>query len=97
MLETPPRIRQGMGNCRVPVVVLARLAVAKAHQGQRIGIGMLHDAIRRSLLIADHAVVRALLTHPLGAEAERFYSRLGFIASPLREQQLLLLLKDARG
>jgi hypothetical protein len=25
-----------------------------------------------------------------------FYSRFGFMASPLREQQLLLLLKDAR-
>ena len=29
-------------------------------------------------------------------EAARFYTRFGFIASPLREQQLLLLLKDAR-
>lgn len=37
-----------------------------------------------------------MLTHPIDAEASRFYTRFGFIASPLREQQLLLLLKDAR-
>lgn len=34
--------------------------------------------------------------HPIDEEAARFYGRFGFIASPLREQQLLLLLKDAR-
>lgn len=32
----------------------------------------------------------------MDAEASSFYTRFGFIASPLREQQLLLLLKDAR-
>jgi hypothetical protein len=37
-----------------------------------------------------------MLTHPIDEEAARFYSRFGFITSPLREQQLLLLLKDAR-
>ena len=37
-----------------------------------------------------------MLTHPIDAEAAKFYTWFGFIASPLREQQLLLLLKDAR-
>jgi hypothetical protein len=36
------------------------------------------------------------LTHPIDEQAARFYTRFGFMASPLREQQLLLLLKDAR-
>ena len=35
-------------------------------------------------------------THPIDGEASRFYQRFGFEASPAREQQLLLLLKDAR-
>jgi hypothetical protein len=39
---------------------------------------------------------RALLTHPVDAEAAAFYMRFGFVQSPLRAQQLLLLLKDAR-
>jgi hypothetical protein len=32
----------------------------------------------------------------LEANSTRFYLRFGFVVSPLREQQLLLLLKDAR-
>lgn len=85
-----------MGQYPVPVVILARLAVARDHQGHGIGVGVLQDAIRRTLVVAEQAGVRAMLTHPIDDEAARFYSRFGFIASPLREQQLLLLLKDAR-
>lgn len=95
-LHAPERIRKGMGQYPVPVVILARLAVSREQHGRGIGAGMLQDAIRRSLAIADQAGVRAMLTHPLDEAAARFYSRFGFIASPLREQQLLLLLKDAR-
>ena len=85
-----------MGQYPVPVVILARLAVSREHQGRGIGIGMLQDAIRRTLVIAEQAGVRAMLTHPIDEDATRFYTRFGFIASPLREQQLLLLLKDPR-
>lgn len=95
-LAAPERIRQGMGAYPLPVVILARLAVATSAQGQGIGCGLLQDAIRRTALIAEQAGIRALLAHPLDAEAARFYTRFGFVASPLREQQLLLLLKDAR-
>ncbi|HKP94200.1 MAG TPA: GNAT family N-acetyltransferase [Fibrobacteria bacterium] len=96
VLDAPTRLRQGMGRYPIPVVILARMAVSLKDQGRGIGIGMLQDAIRRTLLISEQAGIRALLTHPLDAEAERFYTRFGFIPSPLRERQLLLLLKDAR-
>lgn len=95
-LDAPERIRKGMGQYPVPVVILARLAVSRQDQGHGIGFGMLQDAICRTLLIAEQAGIRALLTHPVDADAARFYTRFGFIASPLREQQLLLLLKEAR-
>lgn len=94
--EVPSRIGQGMGRHPIPVVVLARLAVATVDQGRGIGTAMLRDAIRRSLSIAEQAGIRALLTHPIDEDAARFYQRFGFQASPLREQQWLLLLKDAR-
>ncbi|WP_048442016.1 GNAT family N-acetyltransferase [Caenimonas sp. SL110] len=95
-LDVPERIRKGMGQYAVPVVVLARLAVSIQDQGRGIGLGLLQDAIRRTVLIAEQAGVRAMLTHPIDEEAAMFYMRFGFSASPLREQQLLLLLKDAR-
>jgi hypothetical protein len=46
--------------------------------------------------MAEQAGIRALLAHPVDEDAARFYLRFGFVASPLRERQLLLLLKDAR-
>ncbi len=95
-LEAPERIRKGMGQYPIPVVILARLAVSLEDQGRGIGFGMLQDAIRRTLLIAEQAGIRAMLTHPIDAQASAFYTRFGFIASPLSEQQLLLLLKEAR-
>ena len=85
-----------MGQYPIPVVILARLAVSRTEQGEGIGYGLLQDAIRRTLLIADQVGIRALLTHPIDEQVARFYTRFGFMASPLREQQLLLLLKDAR-
>lgn len=94
--DAPERIRKGMGQYPLPVVILARLAVSQSDQGRGIGFGLLQDAIRRTALIADQAGIRAMLTHPLDEEAARFYARFGFIASPLRQQQWLLLLKDAR-
>ena len=94
--EAPERLRQGMGRFPLPVVILARLAVSSDHQGLGIGVGMLQDAIRRTLVIAEQAGIRAILTHPLNENAAGFYTRFGFILSPLRPQQLLLLLKDAR-
>ena len=95
-LEAPDRIRKGMGSYPIPVVILARLAVSLQDQGRGIGVGMLQEAIRRTLAIADQAGVRAMLTHPIDEDASRFYRRFGFEPSPIREQQLLLLLKDAR-
>lgn len=95
-LEAPDRIRKGMGAYPIPVVILARMAVSRQDQGRGIGTGLLQDAIRRTLVVAEQAGVRALLTHPIDEEASSFYLRFGFEASPAREQQLLLLLKDAR-
>lgn len=95
-LQAPDRIRKGLGQYPVPVVILARLAVSQQDQGRGIGSGLLQDALRRTMLMAEQAGIRAMLTHPIDEEAARFYARFGFIASPLREQQLLLLLKDAR-
>lgn len=95
-LDAPERISKGMGRYPLPVVILARLAVSLRDQGQGIGLGLLQDAIRRTLLIAEQAGIRAMLTHPIDDDAARFYIRFGFMQSPLRERQLLLLLKDAR-
>lgn len=60
-LEAPERIRKGIKQYPVPVVILARLAASTQDQGHGIGSGMLQVAIRRTLLIAEQAGIRALL------------------------------------
>ena len=95
-LEAPERIRRGMGQYPIPLVILARLAVDLDYQGQGLGFSMLQDAIRRTITIAEQAGIRALLTHPIDAAAEAFYRRFGFEPTPAHERQLILLLKDAR-
>jgi GNAT superfamily N-acetyltransferase len=95
-IAVPDRIGKGMGNYPVPVVILARLAVRTDYQGRSIGSGMLKDAMRRTLVISAEVGVRAILTHPVDDNACVFYKKYGFESSPLREKQLLLLLKDAR-
>ena len=95
-LDAPDRIRKGMGRYPIPVVILARLAVSLQDQGKGLGRGLLQDAILRTLMIAEQAGIRAILTHPIDQEASLFYTKFGFMTSPVQEGQLLLLLKDAR-
>lgn len=95
-MEATERIRKGMGQYPIPTMLLARLAVSTTAQGEGIGMGLLQDAIRRTLNVAEQAGIRALLTHPIDDDAVRFYQRFGFEESPLGQGQLLLLLKDAK-
>ena len=95
-LEAPERVRRGMGQYPIPLVILARLAVDLGYQSKGLGFSLLQDAILRTLVIAEQAGIRALLTHPVDAQADAFYRRFGFEPTPVREGQLILLLKDAR-
>lgn len=97
-LEAPERVRRGIGQYPIPLIILARLAVDLNDQKRGLGLGfsLLQDAIRRAIAVAEHAGIRALLTHPLDAEAETFYRRFGFEPTPENEGQLILFLKDAR-
>lgn len=95
-LEAPERVRRGMGQYPIPLIILARLAVDLDYQRKGLGVSLLQDAIRRSIAVAEHAGIRALLTHPIDAQADAFYRRFGFEQTPGNDRQLILLLKDAR-
>ena len=95
-LEAPERVRRGMGQYPIPLIILARMAIDLDYQKRGLGFSLLQDAIQRAIAVAENAGIRALLTHPLDAEAEAFYRRFGFEPTPENERQLILLLKDAR-
>jgi len=94
-LETPERVRRGMGQYPILLVILARLAVDLDYQGHGLGFSFLQDAIYRAIAVAEHAGIRAMLAHPLDTEAEAFYRRFGFEPTPENDRQLILLLKRA--
>lgn len=91
-----PRIRQGLAQHPIPVMLLARLAVDRGEQGQGLGKGLVKDALLRTLQAADIAGLRAVIVHAKDVAAKVFYEKLGFQPSPLDELHLMLLLKDVR-
>jgi GNAT superfamily N-acetyltransferase len=90
------RVRKGLARHPIPVMVLARLAVDRHHQGKRIGRGLLKDAILRTLQAADIAGIRAIFVNAKDERARGFYERFGFEPSPIHPLQLMLLIKDCR-
>ncbi len=94
-LEADARLRAGMGIHDIPVLILARMGVQKEFQGLGIGKALLRDAIERSFVISANAGLRALITHPVDANARAFYLKFGFSENPHRPNELYLMLKDA--
>lgn len=92
--QAPERIRKGLARQPVPVMVLARLAVALKHQGQGLGAGLLKDAISRTLAAAGIAGIRALAVHAKDERAQGFYAHFGFRPSPSDPLHLFVLIKD---
>lgn len=94
--EAPERLTKGLARHPVPVMLLARLAVARSHHGKRIGAGLLKDAMLRTLQAAEIAGLRAVLVHAKDDEARAFYERFDFVPSPTDPHHLIVLLKDVR-
>lgn len=93
--EAGARLKAGMSNLSIPVLLLARMAVHKDFHGRGIGKSLLRDAILRTFAISQNAGVRALTTHPVDDGARQFYLKFGFSENPHRPNELYLLLKDA--
>lgn len=64
----------------VPVVLLGRLAVDRAHQGRGLGEGLLLDALQRTLAIATELGIYAVEVDAIDDLAAAFYTRYGFAA-----------------
>jgi GNAT superfamily N-acetyltransferase len=90
------RLRKGLAKHPVPLMLLARLAVATNWQGKGLGSGLLKDAMLRTLQAADIAGIRALAVHAKDDDARTFYERFGFVAAPTDPYHLFVLLKDIR-
>jgi GNAT superfamily N-acetyltransferase len=62
----------------VPVVHLARLAVDRSVQGQRLGEFLLLDALERALTVSKSVAAYAVEAVAINDAAKRFYLKYGF-------------------
>jgi GNAT superfamily N-acetyltransferase len=94
--DAPERLTKGLARHPVPLMLLARLAVSSAWQGRGVGVGLLKDAMRRILIAADMAGIRAFGVHAKDDGARTYYERFGFIASPSDSFHLFVLVRDLK-
>src|SRR5947209_18428930 len=94
--DAPQRLGKGLAKRAIPLMLLARLAVATSWQGRGLGSGLLKDAMLRTLQAADIAGIRAMAVHAKDDDARAFYERFGFVPAPTDPYHLFVLLKDVR-
>jgi GNAT superfamily N-acetyltransferase len=78
----PQRLTKGLARHPVPIMLLARLAIAAKWQGKGLGAGLLKDAMLRTLQAAEIAGIRAFAVHAKGDQAKAFYEHFDFVPSP---------------
>lgn len=80
----------------IPVAHLGRLAVDKAARGQKLGLALLADALRRAVTIADHLGIYAVEVYALTENAREFYLKFGFTELLDDRLHLYLTIKKLR-
>ena len=94
--DAPERLVKGMPRYPVPIMILARLAVASMAQGRGLGAGLLRDAMLRTVQAADIAGIRAFVTHAKNDQARAFYEHFDFVPLVTDPYHLYCLIKDIR-
>lgn len=87
--DLPRSLRGDMPRHRIPLVLLARLAVAEKHQRQGIGAGLISTALAISMRVAGQIGAMGLATNAIDAEAKSFCEAMGFRPSLIDESLLV--------
>lgn len=94
--DAPERLSKGLARYPVPIMLLARLAIALTWRGKGLGAGLLKDAMLRTLQAAEIAGIRAFAVHAKDEAAAGFYRHFDFIPAPTDPLHLFLLMKDVK-
>jgi GNAT superfamily N-acetyltransferase len=90
----PGSLRRNMPD-PIPVVLVGRLAVDTAFQGQGLGVSLLQDALLKSIEASRLIGARAVIVYALDDDAVGFYERFGFALVPETARCMYLLVADA--
>jgi GNAT superfamily N-acetyltransferase len=76
---------------QAPVVLLGRLTIDRAYQGQHLGEALLYDALRRAFTVGTQEIAAmAVIVDALHDRARTFYEQYGFQRLPNTEYRLFL-------
>jgi GNAT superfamily N-acetyltransferase len=92
----PEKIAKKLPRHPVPVVLVARLAVDRSAQRQRLGEKLLLDALARSLELSDQLGIHSVVVDAIDHEARAFYQKYQFIPLLDREFHLCLPVSTIR-
>jgi GNAT superfamily N-acetyltransferase len=92
----PGALTKGIGKYPIPVMILARLAVDKREKGMGLGTALLKDAMLRTLQAAEIAGLKAVFVQAKDQAAEQFYTKHGFLPSPVDPLHLFFPLDALR-
>lgn len=93
--DAPGYFRRNMPE-PIPIVLLARLAVARDHQGKGMGRFLIRDAGRRIIQAAETLGIRGIVVHAASQQAKSFYHAVGFTESLADPMMLLITLANLR-
>ena len=94
--EAPPLLVRGMPGYRLGMVLLARLAIDRRHQGRGLGALLLSEALRKALAAGESAAARLVVVDAIDEQAADFYRHHGFITAPEHPLRLYRRIKDVR-
>lgn len=93
----PKRYARGMPRYPLPTILIARLAVERRHQRQRVGSRLLAEALRLAIIASDTVAARLVVVDAIDDDAASFYRRWGFIDVPENPCRLFRKVSDIRG
>lgn len=94
--DAPARLVRAMPAYPVGMVLLARLAVHRIHQGQGLGALLLAEALRKAAVAGEAAAARLVVVNAIDDKAAASYARHGFVAAPEHPMRFYRRMKDIR-
>lgn len=94
--HAPRKLVRGLPGYPVGMVLLARLAVDRHHQGEGRGAQLLAEALLRAVVAGEAVAARLVVVDAIDDEAARFYQRFGFVETPDHTHRLYRRMKDIR-
>jgi GNAT superfamily N-acetyltransferase len=90
----PKQYARGMPRYPIPTILIARLAVDRDHQRNRLGSRLLGEALRRAVQTSDVIAARLVVVDAIDDDAAEFYRRWGFINVPANPKRLFRKISD---